>query len=115
MATVKELKEEARLAKEENVIDTSTLEKMEEESTPSGIKLTEGELNMIANFERNKKIINDEVTFLAQQRLSIDYRQEEAEALFRKNLEFEKQIGDLLTQKYGNGTIDLENGVFIPS
>ena len=112
MATLKQKKEEA---KKENLVDTSNLEQMVENKTPNGIKLTESELNMIANFERNKKLITDEVSFIAQQQLSLDYRQEEAEALYRRNVEFEKQIGDVLTQKYGNGTIDTENGVFIPA
>ena len=108
MATIKELKEKAK--QEAMDIDTSTLEKKTD-----GIKLTESELNMIHNFQRNTKLISDEVSFIANQRLNLDYRQQEAEALYRKNLEFEKQIGDTLTQKYGNGTIDIENGLFIPA
>lgn len=108
MATVKELKAQAK--KEKMEVDTSKLDQK-----PEGIQLTESELNMIANFQRNSRIIQEEISLLANQRLNIDYRQQEAEALYRKNLEFEKQIGETLTQKYGNGTIDIENGLFLPS
>lgn len=106
MATVKEKKEQA---KKEMEVNTENLEQIIE-----GIALTEGEIKLISELTRKKEVVAQEVSFLAQQQLTIDYRQEEAEKLYRDNLELEKQIGDSLTSKYGNGRIDMENGLFIP-
>jgi hypothetical protein len=108
MATVKELKEKAK--EEQMDVSTENLSKIQE-----GIALTEGEMKLLTELSRKKDIVAQEVSYLAQQQLTIDYRQEEAEKLYRDNIELEKQIGDALTTKYGNGRIDLENGVFIPA
>jgi hypothetical protein len=106
MATVKEVKEKA---KQESIdIDTSTLEQKVD-----GIRLTEGELNLLNELNRKKEIVSNEVSFIAQQQVILDYRLEEAKKLYRDNIELEKQIGESFTAKYGNGTIDIENGVFI--
>jgi len=115
MATVKDLKAKSK-AEQENFVDTDQFEQLEQElNQPKGIKLTETELRLLTDLNRKKELVSREVSFLAQQQLTIDYRQEEAEKLYRDNLELEKQLGNQLTEKYGNGTIDIENGIFVPA
>jgi len=115
MATLKDLKSKSK-AEQEDFVDTDQLEQLEQElNRPEGIKLTETELRLLNDLNRKKDLVSREVAFLAQQQLTIDYRQEEAEKLYRDNLELEKQLGNQLTEKYGNGSIDIENGIFVPA
>jgi hypothetical protein len=115
MATLKDIKSKKKEELDE-YINTDQLEKLEQElNQPEGIKLTETEIRLLTDLNRKKDLVSREVNFLAQQRLNIDYRQEEAEKLYRSNLELERQLGNQFTEKYGNGTIDIEKGLFIPS
>lgn len=115
MATLKDIKSKKKEELDEYV-NTDQLKKLEQAlNQPQGIKLTETEIRLLTDLNRKKDLVAREVNFLAQQRLNIDYRQEEAEKLYRSNLEFEKQLGNQFTEKYGNGTIDIEKGLFIPS
>lgn len=119
MATLSDLKKKSKKSKpmdQENFVNTEQLEQLEQElNKPDGVKLSETEIKLLTDLNRKKDIVAREVSFLAQQQLNIDYRQEEAEKLYRDNLELEKQLGNQLTEKYGNGTIDLEHGLFIPA
>jgi hypothetical protein len=115
MATLKDLKNKTKQQMNEYV-NTDQLERLEQElNRPNGIKLTETEIRLLTDLNRKKDLVNREINYLAQQRLNIDYRQEEAEKLYRSNLELERQLGTQFTEKYGNGTIDIEKGIFIPS
>ena len=115
MATLKDIKSKKKDELDEYV-NTDQLEKLEQElNQPEGIKLTETEIRLLTDLNRKKDLVTREVSFLAQQRLNTDYRQEEAEKLYRSNLELERQLGNQFTEKYGNGTIDIEKGLFIPS
>ena len=107
MATVRQKKEQA---KKEMEINTENLQQI-----PEGIALSETEIKLLTELQRKKELVNREVAFIAQQQIVLDYRQEEAEKLYRDNLELEKQLGTSMTSKYGNGTIDIENGIFVPA
>lgn len=111
MATIKDLKNKSKIEKE-NFINTDLLPKMENNNS---IKLSETEIRLLTDLNRKKDLVAREVGFLAQQRLNLDYRQAEAEKLYRDNLELERQLGSQFTEKYGNGSIDIEKGTFIPS
>lgn len=111
MATVKDIKNKSK-AEREDFINTDMLEKLENSNS---IKLTETEIRLLTDLNRKKEIVSKEVAFLAQQRLTIDYRQQEAEKLYKDNLELERQLGSQFTEKYGNGSIDIEKGIFIPA
>lgn len=99
----------------QEIKETSTVEQQNTVNTPTSQKLSEAEIKLLTDLNTNKETVNREVAFLAQQRLIIDYRQDEVEKLYRSNLETERQLGAQLTEKYGNGSIDIENGVFLPS
>lgn len=115
MATISDIKKQSKQTKED-FIDTDQLEKLEQTlNQPNGIRLTETEIRLLTDLNRKKDLVAREVAFLAQQQLNIDYRQEEAEKLYRSNLELERQLGTQLTEKYGNGSIDIDKGLFIPA
>lgn len=80
-----------------------------------GIKLTEQELKMLSDLEQKKILVNNEVSYLAQQQLHIDLRKDKVKEQFRQNADLERQIANTLTEKYGNGAIDVKSGTFIPS
>lgn len=89
---------------------------MESESAENqGIKLTEQELKLLTDLDSKKTAVNRELAFLSQQQVAIDVRKEDATNAYRQNLDLEKQIASSLTEKYGNGTIDIKSGMFIPS
>ena len=82
---------------------------------PSGIKLTEAELNLIKELSSKKQTIQQEAAAIGVAQLNLDYRQDKLEELFTQSVELEKQIADNLSDKYGNGSIDIEKGEFIPA
>lgn len=100
MATVKEKKEAAKAQKAEETIE--------------GIQLTENELGLIANLDRRRTLVINEINYIAQRQLELGYRQKEAEKLYEQNLELEKQIISSLQSKYGNGKINAGLGLYIP-
>lgn len=113
MATISDLKKQSKQNRED-FINTDQLEKLEQTlNQPNGIRLTETEIRLLTDLNRKKELVVREVNFLAQQRLNLDYRQEEAEKLYRSNLELERQLGTQFTEKYGNGSIDIDKGLFI--
>lgn len=111
MATIKDLKSKSKMEKQD-FINTDSLPKIE---NTESVKLSETEIRLVTELNRKKDLVAREVGFLAQQRLNLEYRQAEAEKLYRDNLDLERQLGNQFTEKYGNGTIDIEKGVFIPS
>lgn len=111
MATIKDLKSKSKMEKQD-FINTDLLPKIE---NTESVKLSETEIRLVTELNRKKDLVAREVGFLAQQRLNLEYRQAEAEKLYRDNLDLERQLGNQFTEKYGNGTIDIEKGVFIPS
>ena len=86
-----------------------------EEQEQTGIKLTEAELNLINELTSKKQTIQQETAAIGIAQLNLDYRQGQLEDLFAQSVELEKQIADSFTKKYGNGSIDLEKGEFIPA
>ena len=95
--------------------ETINVEEQEVNQTTNGIKLLDSEIKLISDLGNRQRAVANELGAIAQQQISLDIRQEQAEDAFRSNLELEKQIANQLTEKYGNGTLNLQDGVFIPS
>jgi hypothetical protein len=79
------------------------------------IKLTEQEKETLANLNKKKEQLTAEVSSIAEQNLILRYREKQADIFYEQIVQLENQIGRSFTEKYGNGTIDIENGVFISS
>lgn len=79
------------------------------------VELTEQERASLADLNTKKETLTNEINSIAQQKLVLNYRERQADKYYEQIVELEGQLGKSFTQKYGNGTIDIENGVFIPS
>lgn len=80
-----------------------------------GIKLTRAEVKMISDLDAKKQDIVNSIAIIGMEKLNLKIREENLEAEYKKNLEFENQIGEQLSSKYGDGTVDTENDLFLPS
>lgn len=81
----------------------------------SEIKLTDDELNMVTSLNSKKEILTQEINYVAQQQVVLDYRKKVVDQSYEEIVIFERQITTTLTEKYGKGTIEIEKGVFIPA
>lgn len=97
MATVKELKSKAK------------------QSQVEVIELTPTEIKLITDLNISKQVAVNEFASTGQLEASLDLRKRNNIVLFEKNLESERQLSRTLTAKYGNGTVDIDNEIFIPT
>lgn len=81
----------------------------------SEVELTETEKNLVKDLNSKKERLTEEINFVAQQKLVLNFRQKKAEDFYEQIVEQEGQIAKTFTEKYGKGTIDIERGVFIPA
>jgi len=96
MATIKELKSKAKKTQTET------------------IPLTPTEIKLITDLNTSKQIVVNEFASIGQLEASLDIRKRNNNTVFEKNLESERQLSKTLTDKYGVGTVDIDNQVFIP-
>lgn len=87
---------------------------MAKNTASQGIKLTEGEINMVNTLNQRKTQLTEDINNIAQQKIVLDYRYRQAEKRYEEIVSLEGQIVSSLVQKYGNGTVDIDNGTFIP-
>lgn len=88
---------------------------MTDKVQPNSITLTEDEVKLVTNLNQKKEKLTQEINYIAQQNIVLNYRQKVADKDYEDIVNFERQIVSSLTSKYGNGTIDIESGTFIPS
>lgn len=87
---------------------------MAKKTAAEGIKLTEGEINMVNTLNQRKTQLTEDINNIAQQKIVLDYRYKQAEKRYEEIVSLESQIVSSLVQKYGNGTVDIDSGTFIP-
>jgi hypothetical protein len=78
-------------------------------------KLTEQEVQSLLEFQQQRQTIVFELGNLELTQIDIDNRREELETYYLELKIKEQQLGIELSDKYGNGSINLEKGEFIPS
>lgn len=81
----------------------------------SEIKITEDELNQLINAKTVKNNIVNEFGQISIIELELLERKKRAESLYVKAVENEYNISKSLQDKYGQGTVDITTGVFIPT
>jgi len=81
---------------------------------PENIKLTEEELTSINSLKVRQTSLGDELKQIGLTELSLSIRKEELKSYLVENRQLESQIGQTLMSKYGNGSIDIESGCFVP-
>jgi hypothetical protein len=78
-------------------------------------KLTQEELNKIAELqEKNRAIVNEfgEIRLIE---INLKRRSDNAEKFLTELREEENAFGKELSEKYGDGTVDLQSGEFVPA
>jgi hypothetical protein len=79
------------------------------------VKLTETEIKLATELETKRRNLQQEAASIKLLELQIELRQDNLEQFYTETLELEKQVSETLSNKYGNGSIDIEKGVFIPA
>ena len=77
-------------------------------------KLTVEEVEKLQEIQQKNAAVASELGNLEITKLQVEARKAEVVEFFNKLKEEEQAFGKELSEKYGNGSIDLENGEFIP-
>jgi hypothetical protein len=78
-------------------------------------KLTAEELEKLQSIQQKNAAVVDELGNLELAKLQLEKRRNEAISFLNELREEEQTFGKELSEKYGNGSIDLENGEFVPA
>ena len=78
-------------------------------------KLTQEELQQLQEMQQQNQALALEFGNLELTKIQIENRYDELVEFHTQLKDKEKEIGKELSEKYGNGTIDLEKGEFIPA
>ena len=78
-------------------------------------KLTQEELEQIEGIQKRMQAVKTELGQLGLAELDLKNRRTNVESYLSETQEIEGQLVKDLEDKYGKGSIDLQNGEFIPS
>ena len=78
-------------------------------------KLTQEELQTIAELQQKNTAIVSELGQIELARMSVQSRRANAENFLAELRKAEEELANSLNEKYGAGSIDLQNGEFIPA
>lgn len=78
-------------------------------------KLTQEELQQIAELQQKNNALVSELGQIELAKMSVDARRANAEAFLAELRKAEEELGKTLSEAYGNGTIDLASGEFVPA
>jgi hypothetical protein len=78
-------------------------------------KLTVEEIEKLQEIQQKNAAVASELGNLEITKLQVEARKAEVVEFFNKLKEEEQAFGKELSEKYGNGSIDLEKGEFIPT
>ena len=77
--------------------------------------LTQEEIQSLKNIQNNQSLLIEQLGTLEYRILILEKEKQKLKQTIQNQLETEEQIGKQLQQKYGDGSIDLEKGEFIPT
>ena len=78
-------------------------------------KLTDEELKTIKEIQEQNQALALELGNLELTKIQVENRYDELVDFYNKLKEKEQELGKELSDKYGNGTINLEAGEFVPN
>jgi hypothetical protein len=78
-------------------------------------KLTQEEIQQLQEIQQQNQSLALEFGNLEISKIQIENRYDELVKIYSQLKTRENEIGKTLSEKYGNGTIDLDNGEFIPN
>ena len=77
--------------------------------------LTQEEIQSLKDIQNNQALLIEQLGILEYRILVLEKEKQKLKQTLQNQLETEEQIGKQLQQKYGDGSIDLEKGEFIPN
>ena len=77
--------------------------------------LTQEEIQSLKTIQTNQSLLIEQLGLLEYRVLILEKEKEKLKQTLQNQIEAEEQIGKQLQQKYGDGSIDLEKGEFIPT
>jgi len=77
--------------------------------------LTQEEIQSLKNIQNNQSLLIKQLGTLEYRILILEKEKQKLKQTLQNQIETEEQIGKQLQQKYGDGSIDLEKGEFIPT
>ncbi len=81
---------------------------------PEEVKFTEEELKQVQNFQQNYMNIQNQFGQIKMTMVRLEQQEIELEDGLKNLQEEEKKFLDGITDKYGQGTLNPETGVFTP-
>src|SRR6056300_1838672 len=78
-------------------------------------KLTQEELQTIAELQQKNTAVVSELGQIELARMSVSARRANAENFLAELSKSEEELANSLNEKYGAGSIDLQNGEFVPA
>tara|TARA_Y100001973_G_C5055222_1_gene259838 strand:+ start:139 stop:462 length:324 start_codon:yes stop_codon:yes gene_type:complete len=86
-----------------------------EEIKKGPVKFTPEEIERLKNYQAKLNNLVYNLGQLKYTQIQLDAQEEMMKGAIMKAKEEEKQIADNLSQKYGQGQLDIESGTFIPT
>ena len=82
---------------------------------PEEVKFTEEELTQVQNIQRSYTTIQNQFGQLKLAQIRLDEQEVDLEEALKSIQSEEKTFLDSITEKYGQGTLNPETGVFTPT
>ena len=82
---------------------------------PEETKFTEEEMNQVKSFQQNYMNIQNQFGQLKMAQIRLDNQEVELEDALKSIQDEEKKFLDGITDKYGQGSLNPETGVFTPT
>lgn len=76
--------------------------------------LTQEEIQSLKTIQSNQLLLIEQLGLLEYKIQILELEKQKLKQTLQNQIEEEEQIGKQLQQKYGDGSIDLEKGEFIP-
>jgi len=82
---------------------------------PEEVKFTEEELTQVQNIQRSYSNVQNQFGQLKMAQIRLDEQEVDLEEALKSIQSEEKKFLDSITDKYGQGTLNPETGVFTPT
>ena len=82
---------------------------------PKEVKFTEEELTQVQNIQKSYATVQNQFGQLKMAQIRLDEQEVELEESLKSIQDDEKKFLDGITEKYGEGTLNPESGVFTPN
>ena len=82
---------------------------------PEEVKFTEEELKQVQNIQKSYQNVQNQFGQLKMAQIRLDNQEVDLEEALKSIQSEEKKFLDGITEKYGQGTLNPETGVFIPT